>query len=69
MNFKFLCRWMTVKEAGMGLPAKVGHRAFADWLGTAHQHSFRLRCPAFFCHGRVEPISVFRRTLKILICF
>jgi hypothetical protein len=39
---------MTVKEAGMGLPAKVGHRAFADWLGTAHQYSFKLRCPAFF---------------------
>ena len=38
----------------MGLPAKVGHRAFADWLGTAHQHSFKLRCPAFFVTERVR---------------
>jgi hypothetical protein len=68
-DFKFLCRWMTVKEAGMGLPAKVGHRTFADWLGTAHQQVSNIGVRLFLLIRLPSRALKFPPRLKFLICF
>jgi hypothetical protein len=56
------------KEAGMGLPAKAGHRA-ADLLGTAHQHSFKVSVSGFLTCGSFIKIARFNSRQEILVFF